>query len=324
MKIYFDNVNWNSSSGPHYFAHQLAMELSYMGHIIADPNDYDVALVFIEPTSALKPWKPCTHRLDGIWFHPNEFLEKNKYMKAFYQSCNHVIWQSEFDKMMTNRWWGIPMAGTVVRNGTTAKKVTTNREGLLEMRQKFAKVFVCSASWHGQKRLGANVKLFTHIRNTIEPNSCLIIMGENAVVPTEIMRNQPIYFSGKLDPSMCLEVFSIADWMIHLAWCDHSPNVVVQALSQGCPVICTEVGGTKELVGENGIILNDSPYDYELYDYDNPPFIDVTQVTSLPNITVNCPEISMRSVAEKYVEIFNKSCVERNTQYSDQSHNNYL
>jgi glycosyltransferase involved in cell wall biosynthesis len=311
MKIFFDNVNWSSSAGPHHFAHQLATELSYMGHIVADPNDFDVALVFIEPSGAVSfDKKPRVQRLDGIWFKPEEFLSKNVRIKLAYESYDHIIWQSEFDKEMTCKWWGSPKAGTVVRNGTIAKPVTTYREALLDLREKYAKIFVCSAAWHGQKRLNANIRLFSHIRNTIEPNSCLVIMGDNTFPAAGVTKNQPIFFTGKLDPSVCLEIFSIADWMLHLAWCDHSPNTVIQALSQGCPVICTDVGGTKELVGANGIVIKDSPYSFELYDYDNPPYVDVTQITSLPDVTVDASNIGMRAVAERYVEVF-KSCIDK-------------
>jgi glycosyltransferase involved in cell wall biosynthesis len=304
MKIYFDNVQWGSSSGPHYFAHQLATQLSYMGHIIADPNDYDIALVFIESTHNLNLGKPCCQRLDGIWFKPEEFWPKNKNIRHFYQGCDHVIWQSEFDKEMTLKWFGLPRAGSVIKNGTLAKKVSTSREGLLDIRNKYSKVFVCSASWHGQKRLKDNIRLFAHIRNTIELNSCLIVMGDNPQVENDLIKNQPIFFSGKIEPEMCLEVFSISDWMIHLAFCDHSPNVILQALSQGCPVICSEVGGTKEIVGNNGIILKDAPYNYELCDYENPPPIDIAQVKSLPDIKVVNPDIDMKKVAENYIKVF--------------------
>ena len=44
MKILFSNVNFGSRTGPNTFAMRLALQLGNMGHIIADPNDYDVEL----------------------------------------------------------------------------------------------------------------------------------------------------------------------------------------------------------------------------------------------------------------------------------------
>ena len=39
-------------------------------------------------------------------------------------------------------------------------------------------------------------------------------------------------------------------------WC---PNMVVSALADRVPVICSNFGGTKELVRKNGIIINEYP-----------------------------------------------------------------
>ena len=56
---------------------------------------------------------------------------------------------------------------------------------------------------------------------------------------------------------MNLQVFSAADWMIHLAWLDHCPNSVVVGMSQGCGIICASSGGTYEAVGKNGIVVQE-------------------------------------------------------------------
>jgi glycosyltransferase involved in cell wall biosynthesis len=133
--------------------------------------------------------------------------------------------------------------------------------------------------------------------------------------PDPVVADSNIYYTGPLTHEKCLEVFSIADWMIHLAWADHSPNVVVEALSQGCPVICSETGGTQELVNGNGLVLKeDIKYNFELYDYNNPPTIDITQVTNLPNVIVNCPDLDIKNVANEYENLFlsvmnSNSCV---------------
>jgi glycosyltransferase involved in cell wall biosynthesis len=88
--------------------------------------------------------------------------------------------------------------------------------------------------------------------------------------------------------------------MIHLAWLDHCPNVVVEAISQGCPVICTDSGGTQEIVRSNGVIVPEkSQYRFELADYDNPPDFDLT-VEDLPAIDIQNDYLDIESVAKKY------------------------
>ena len=98
--------------------------------------------------------------------------------------------------------------------------------------------------------------------------------------------------------------------MLHTAWLDHCPNTVVESLSQGTPVICSEHGGTKELIQEFGIILKESQeYNFELTDYDNPPRIDVTQIKNkLPpksSLGVNF-DVSMQRCFNDYLSFIGK------------------
>lgn len=302
MKIYFDNVNFDSSSGPHTFATRLAQELSLQGHVIADCDDYDVALVFIEKTQRLNTKKPFVQRLDGIWFRPDEFATRNVNIKTTYYFASSVVFQSDFDKTMIQKWWGEHKSGHIIRNGIKLEKVKTKSEALLHIHDMYKKVFVCSANWHPQKRLSNNIELFEHIRSTIEPFSCLIVMGNG---PDKVVSDMNIYYTGSVPHQTCLEIYSISDWMLHLAYLDHSPNVVCEALSQGCPVICSESGGTKELVENNGLILKESQqYNFELFDYEKPPNIDVLQLKTLPNIKVDASKLDIKSVAQQYIDIF--------------------
>ena len=77
MKIYFDNVNFSSSTGPNTFAHRLANELVKNPEIeIVNRDDlYDIFLCFIEPTQQPRKGSVFCQRLDGIWFKPEEFVE---------------------------------------------------------------------------------------------------------------------------------------------------------------------------------------------------------------------------------------------------------
>jgi glycosyltransferase involved in cell wall biosynthesis len=302
MKIFFDGVNWQSASGPNSFAQRLATQLSLHGHTPADSDDYDVALVFIEETGRADPRKPKVQRLDGIWFKPSDFERKNTRIKACYETSDAVIFQSDFDRQMVTKWWGDPKSGHVIKNGIQIERIESNNETLLELKQRYSKVFVCSANWHRQKRLKENIELFKHLRATQFPYSCLIVMGAS---PDCMVADANIYYTGPVPHEKCLEMYKAADWMIHLAWADHSPNVVCEALSQNCPVICSETGGTKELVGPYGIVLSEShKYDFELFDYENPPPIDVSQVKTLPDITVDPFTVDIGPVAQRYIEVF--------------------
>jgi len=277
MKIHLDNVSMNSTSGPNSFAKRLAMGLIESGHEVElyDGRNADVSIIFIEP-SGNPLAKKVVQRLDGIWFSPSEFETKNSKIKSLYQHADGVIWQSEFDKGMITNWWGNPKSGVVIRNGINTPEIKKFQIPALEqIRQQYEMLFVCSANWHPQKRLMTNVELYKHLR-TFYSSAALIVLGSN---PTKIA-DPHVFYAGSQPHEVCLEIFSASNWMLHTAWLDHCPNTVVEALSQRTPVICSEHGGTKELVQGYGIVLKEnSKYNFELADYDNPPILDVTQIT---------------------------------------------
>ena len=304
MKIHLDNVDMRSNSGPNSFARRLAMGLIESGHEVElnDGRNSDVSLVFIE-RSGRPLAKRVIQRLDGIWFSPSEFETKNSSIKSLYHAADAVVWQSDFDRGMTTKWWGEPKSGRVIRNGINATPVTTFKIPALEqLRQKYEMLFVCSANWHPQKRLMSNIELFKHLQSFYS-SAALIVMGSN---PTMIP-DPHVFYTGPQPHEVCLEVFSAANWMLHLAWLDHCPNTVVESLSQGTPVICSEQGGTKELVQDFGLIVKESArYDYELVDYNCPPAVDVLSISNLPDVKTlgKSFDVSMHRCLKSYVELF--------------------
>jgi glycosyltransferase involved in cell wall biosynthesis len=301
MRIQFDNVA-SMRTGPGTFANRLAVELWNMGHELVDDPNADVSLVFIERTG--KPLaKKVVQRLDGIWFKTDEFETKNAGIKDLYMKADGVIWQSTFDREMTLKWWGMPKHGDVIHNGidlTRVDKVTIPE--LAKIRSTYDTVFVCSSNWHPQKRLRDNIKLFDHLRKTQFPNSCLFVLGNNP----DVMSTDPhVLYTGSQPSEVYLQIFAVADWMLHLAWADHCPNVVLESLSQGTPVVCSDVGGTKELVCSFGHIIKDQPYNYELADYDNPPPLDISQVVLPTKDKLGAhSNINIKVVAQSYVTFF--------------------
>lgn len=306
MKIYFDNCDLGGSrTGPNTFARRLAIELSKRGHVIADSNDYDVAIVFIEKTAALDEKKPYLHRLDGIWFRPDEIHTKNTFIKKTYQGATQVVYQSEFDRTMVQKWFG-EHEGAVIPNGIELAEMEISPD-IQELRNRYDRMFICSSNWHRQKRLKENIQLYLHLKKSMLESSCLVVLGNN---PDCIVAGNDIFYTGSSIPhEICLQFYAAADWMIHLAWADHCPNVVVEALSQGCPVICCETGGTKELVQNDGIVLKDShEYDFEAFDYDNPPTIDVTQLSALPQkLQVDRSRMDIVRIVDQYEKLLFKA-----------------
>ena len=304
MKIQFDNVDFGSMTGPNTFGRRLAKCFFELGHEITNESNADISLVFIEP-SGRKLTKRIVQRLDGIWFSPDQFETHNTRIKSLYEMADAVIWQSNFDKNMTTRWWNNPRKGFVISNGVCLKFSEDKNlsEKLLLLHQKYDKIFVCSANWHGQKRLSENVDLFNHLKKFYN-SSCLLVLGNNASIKSD----NDVFVLGSLPQDFCMQIYKSCDWMFHLAWLDHCPNTVVEALSCGLPVVCSEDGGTKEIVKDFGKILNEEvPYDYRLVSYDRPPKLNFDQIIGpLPEKERlgSYPSLRIEDTAKSYLNIF--------------------
>lgn len=310
LKVHFDNVCFNAPTGPNVFGVRLAKRLFEMGHeVVLSAHGADVSLVFIEPTGA--PLAPIVvQRLDGIWTKPSDFNTKNFMIKSLYDDADAVVWQSEFDKTTIQRLWGTKN-GVVIHNGieiALVKSITI--PALAEMRATYKRIYVCSASWHGQKRLEANVGFFRHLKQKCH-SSCLIVIGDH---PDYRATGTDVFYAGHVTPEIYTQIYFAADWMLHLAYMDHCPNVVVEALAQGTPVACVDSGGTKELIGAYGIVLNETKHsdEFEFIDYDNPPELDVTRFNELPVRSEldysTIADIDIKNTAKKYVEMFESLC----------------
>ena len=198
---------------------------------------------------------------------------------------------------MTEKWW-LQRSGSIIQNGIKLEKIKNIHPEIAKIRNKFNKIFICSANWHRQKRLKENISFFK--KNSTKEDA-LFILGDN---PDDIIYEENIFYLGSQPHDICLQFYSISDWFIHLAWLDHCPNVVVEAISQGCPVICTDSGGTHEIVKNNGIVIPENKkYKYELLDYDNPFEIKIEKI-NLKNIDINCDYLDIDNISKKYIEVF--------------------
>lgn len=303
MIIAFDNVNFNSNSGPNTFGQRLAKQFKKMGHKVVFPNQYhDVMLSFICQTNYPAPGAKKVLRLDGIEFKPENFEANNRFIKSAYYSFDHVIIQSEFDKKMIEKHFGTRSDCTVIHNGIELgdiKEKTPHKPDDEVW-------FICAASWHPQKRLKENIKLFQQIKDQLKERGKigkLIVLGRNADLSG--CDTSDVVCPGQISHKDCLDMYAQCDYMIHLAWLDHCPNVVVEAISQGCPVICTNSGGTHEIVKDNGIIIPETKeYDFRLLDYDLPYEIDLSDfVLPEQRPEVDASYLDIKLVAEKYLEV---------------------
>ena len=107
LNIFPHNYNQHSFSGPNKFTTQLFNCLkNYYGIKIVDsPRGSDVEFCLIQQMT--RKVKPMMLRLDGIWFNSEQdYKQQNAPIKATYDNADAVIFQSQFNKNLTEHWFG--------------------------------------------------------------------------------------------------------------------------------------------------------------------------------------------------------------------------
>lgn len=300
MRILFDGVNLDSSSGPNSFAAQLWKELKRQGHdcTCITPYEPDIQLVFIQ-SSIGRQTAPIVQRLDGIWHNTAQnWLQINQPIAAVHRAAAAVIVQSEFDRELVKRYIGPHDKTHVVPNGTNLAAVREKRKLTDSVMDQYEKVWCCAASWRPHKRLQANIEYF--LANT-DSDTCLVVAGEN---PDHIIEHDRVLYMGKVNRETLLRLYKRADTFIHLAYLDHCPNVVVDARAAGCDIICASSGGTHEIAGPGALIIQDEEWDFKPCKLYEPPELNFDAMRR--NRDENHPSIDIANVALRYTKIFDE------------------
>ncbi|MDB4337430.1 glycosyltransferase [bacterium] len=299
MNIYLDNVNFSSSSGPNSFGKKLAKNLISRGHELNcnDPNDIDVILTFIM-TSLNTKFRPMVQRLDGIYFNSaQDYQSLNSPIRMTYEMSSAVIYQSDFNKKLTEHYFGKHSNPHVIRNGTNFDEISKILPLKHRVIDKFEEVWSCASSWRPHKRLSENIRYF--LENASE-NTCLIIAGDNPDIKIEHPR---IFYVGPLDWMTLISMYKRSKKFLHLAWLDHCPNVVVDAKASGCEIVCSSAGGTIEIAGKNATIIEEDEWDFSPIRLYSPPALDFSRSI---NDNIFDSDLNIDTVASHYLDVLNE------------------
>jgi len=261
MKIFLENVNLHSNSGPNSFAKKLVPNITSLGHSFGDIEESDVSLCFIE--SPRKKTIPRVQRLDGIYYNVRfNFEEQNKNIKRTYNESDSVIFQSEHAKELVENFFGVHKKSAVIYNGANLKAILESKA--LPIDKTNRKIWSCAASWRPHKRLSENIRYFLEHKG---PNDLLLVAGN----VKEKFKDSSICYLGTISQERLYSLYKATDYFLHLAWLDCCPNVVVDARACGAKIICTDSGGTKEIAGLDATIIKEENWDFTPMDLYSPP-----------------------------------------------------
>ena len=288
MNIFLDNVNLDSTSGPNHFASKLKKYMELQGDSFNPSEQYDVQLSFIQKTQTRAP---LFQRLDGIYFNSaQDYNSLNAEIKNTYRQSKGVIFQSEFNKNLTFEYFGEHENYEVIHNGADLEFISQVQPINNSILDSFDDVWCCASSWRPHKRLSSNISYF--LQNSGK-NDCLVVAGWPP--KDEVIADKRILYIGDVDIRMLYGIYKKSKYFVHLAYLDHCPNVVVDAVACGCHIICSSAGGTKE-VAVNGTIIDEGEWDFAPLKLYEPPEMNFDNRRE----NISNTNIDMKYVASRY------------------------
>lgn len=314
MRILFSDIK-NVGAGKGFFLQALAEELAAMGEqIVFAGDEHDIALCNIRIKHDTS--KPRVVRFDGVYHDTGmDYKGKNESLRYAGQIAKKVICQSEYGRRMVKAYLGVPDEKiTVILNGTKLDVETVGPQFTAKHN------FIAVAKWRPHKRLESTIKAFLLMSN---PGARLHIIGRMSKGMTDDIykyrSDKVIFYDHVCDRKILLGYMQYATALIHLCWFDCCPNSVVEAVAQKCPVICSNEGGTHEIVRPSGgTVLNlDMPYNLLPVDLYHPPKVDLNAVAeAMQKIIKTRPEISnehvdIKRTARQYLKVFQSALEEK-------------
>tara|TARA_A100001515_G_scaffold145037_3_gene151476 strand:+ start:3659 stop:4570 length:912 start_codon:yes stop_codon:yes gene_type:complete len=293
VKVYTHNFNPASNSGPNKFTRTLFNQLIKDEKVTLCSQELaDVEFCLIQ--QQVHKVKPMVLRLDGIWFNSDQdYNKQNEPIKFSYENADAVIFQSEFNKKLTEKWFGKHHNSHVIHNAADLELIRSANARFWDTKfGKNTEVWSCASSWRPHKRLNDNIRYFLEFapKDAIFAIAGALGMDDAKKIPND----KRIVLMGDLDYMSLLSLYKRSSTFVHLAYLDHCPNVVVDAQAAGCKIICSMSGGTNEVVSD-GIVIYEKTWDFSPTRLYYPPPMEWIKIEKKINYEekstiVNCAE----------------------------------
>lgn len=214
-----------------------------------------------------------------------------------------IVYQSQYSKKIYHKLVCKPdKPEKIILNGANP-----NDYDVEPYKSAFKHNFLASTRvWTRQKRLKDTIKSF--LLADIE-DSLLLVNGDTQGVERKYSKYNNVMFFGPVSDHVLARMYKLATALVHLVYVDACPNSVAEAQVAGCPVICTDQGGTKELVA-SGIEIEDKEFKYKAIDLDRPPHVNRPLVANAMHMLAEYPHsgcgshLYIDNIAKQYLDFF--------------------
>ena len=290
--------------GPSVFRHRIADALNRIEDISVTRDEksakFDVELSVIRFLN--HHHKPNVLRVDGCYYTKNDLRGNNSLVHAMHHA-NYVIFQSGFSKAMCRSILKInPKPRRVIRNGIDFNFI----DRIKKNKHVIPGSFVASSLWRDNKRPNSLAQGF--LESGVDKHLYVIGTGFD-----KRWNSHPrIHVLGKKTVEESISIMKRCKYLLHLCYIDSCPNVVIEALSCGLNVMCTNLGGAPEIIGKHGFVLDVDRWDFKPKNPERidklPPRFVAAGIHELLKVKHKDrdPELDISHVAEKYAEVIRK------------------
>lgn len=276
--LVFLNMDGRGKGGPQVWTGRLRSLLEQRGYSITlDLHDDWAAALFIIGSegmdTALERGRTVGYRVANAYL-PLWFDVMGRTMKPEHHAVNAAIARAIelADVVIYQSQWGKEQMDRYLQRRTDHYAVIYNGVDLKRFSPTLQRpVGLPVLGTVGMLRYSYRLKTFFEVSKQLEVPHRLLIVGsldgEAAKVMTRY-RNDPqvgprITYQPYVPPEQLPDFYRQMSLLIHSVSGDACPNVVVEALACGVPVVAPHFGGTAELVGVGGCIFDAEPWTYD-------------------------------------------------------------
>jgi glycosyltransferase involved in cell wall biosynthesis len=122
-----------------------------------------------------------------------------------------------------------------------------------------------------------------------------------------------IRLTGRIDPQQMPEVYRQHDMFVSASYQEGMSNAMVESIASGLPIITTRCEGVEELIGDNGIVVEEASAN-ALAEAINNLSEDRKKYNAMIAAAKRLAEkLGWDKIAEKYLELYRRICRPRST-----------
>jgi len=202
---------------------------------------------------------PIVINQNGVYtkgWYGTDWEIKNYPNKIIYSNADYVFWQSEFARRAARKFLSaIDPPGEVLYNAVDLKIF---KPQISKIRKKNLQFLIAgNFSNHSIYQIKAAIEASNYFQSS-SIDLKLIIAGCNKKLKDEVIDfiilnkiKLSIEFFGNFDQNLIIRLMDSSDAFFALKYMDTCPNIVIEAMAMGLPIIYSKSGGTPEIVGEH-------------------------------------------------------------------------